>query len=163
MTIIIVDSSGVQAKAVSAFSPNVTFELNPLTEVYQYRSESHILEAKDEVIVLEPCWNGDIPFAISKLVSIEDMSNEFSSMECMCYGCNAEGQMKWVDSIRVVGPITKGYYQIGGEIEKIQCGFSGGIYVGNDSHTGERILGIHEGRFDYGKEARMIPWSSMDR
>lgn len=154
-------SSGVQAKAVSAFSPNVAFELNPLTEVYQYRSESHILEAKDEVIVLEPCWKGDIPFEISKLVSTDNMGNAFSSMECMCYGGNAEDQMRWVDSMHVVGPIPKGYYQIGGEIQNIQRGFSGGIYVGNDSYTGEHILGIHEGRFDYGKEARMIPWSSI--
>ena len=153
-------STEVQAMAVSAYSPNTIFALKPLSDIHQYVNNDYNLWAKDEVIVLEPCWNGDIPFEISKLMSIEDMTKESGSMNCMCYGCNEENQMIWVDSMHVIGPIEKGYYQIGGEIGEIQDGFSGGIYVRNDSNADRRIIGIHEGRFNREEEARMIPWSS---
>ena len=80
---------------------------------------------------------------------------------CICYGCNGDGQMVWSAPIQVVAPVSVDYHQIKGEgIAEIQMGFSGGIYVGTDSQPGQ-IVGIHEGRFDKLKKARMIPWASV--
>ena len=69
--------------------------------------------------------------------------------------------MKWIYSIHVAGPIGKGYYQIGGEIGHIQSGCSGGVYVQSGTQSEPQIIGIHDGRFDDCKQARMIPWSSI--
>lgn len=149
------------ATASSAYCPDATFNLKPLTGIRRYSSPSEILPAEDEVLVLEPCWNGNIPFEVSKLVSIEDLAGASMLMECICYGCNEEDQMKWIRSMHVAGPIEKGYCQIGGAVDQIQAGFSGGVYVKNGPQSDLRIIGIHEGRFDNRKEARMIPCSSI--
>jgi len=85
------------AKAKSAYSQDYMFELIPLTEVRQYENESDSLSAEDEAFVLEPRWNGDIPFDISKLLSVEDLSEKATLADCRCYGCNEIGQMKWFD------------------------------------------------------------------
>lgn len=148
------------AKAISAYCPDITFNLKPLTEIRQYSGDG-ILSAEDEALVLEPCWNGNISFEVSRLVSIEDLADASVSKDCTCYGCNEDGQMKWIYSIHVAGPIGKGYYQIGGEIGQIQSGCSGGVYVQSGTQSELRIIGIHDGRFDDCEQARMIPWSSI--
>lgn len=151
------------AVAVSDYNSSKSFNLTPLGEIYSYPEDEIVLDAENEVLVLEPRWEADIiPFDIAHLLSIEDLwdlSNDISSRECMFYGCNDQGQMRWIDKIQVMGPIGQGYYQIGGEIAKIQSGCSGGIYVMSDSQTGKQIIGIHDGRFDKNEEARMIPSS----
>ena len=146
-----------RAKAVSAYCSDIKFDLRPLTKISQYQSDEDVLPAEDEIIVLEPCWNGDIPVETSQLISVEDMSEVSAQGNCMCYGCIEDSLMRWVNNLHVVGPIDKGYYQIGGETEKIQSGFSGGVYVRNDSRSNCRIIGVHDGHFDDDKQVRMIP------
>lgn len=147
--------------AVSAYAPEVSFPLRPLTRISPYQSDAHILPAQEEVILLEPCWNGNIPFDLSMLISLEDWADPEADAKCRCYGCNDENLMKWVSSIHVGGAISKGYYQIdaddGKNLDEIQMGFSGGTYVRTDAQTGPQIIGIHEGRFDGHTRARMIP------
>ena len=138
--------------AVSAYSPEIEFDLHPLTEIRRYQSNSYTLPAEEEIALLEPCWNGDIPFDLSMLVSMDDWSDVVADEKCKCHGCNNKGHMKWVSSIHVEGAISKGYYQINGDgdkdLDEIQNGFSGGTYVKIDSQAMPQIIGIHEGRFD---------------
>lgn len=145
--------------ATSAFDPEVSFPLQPLARIHPYQSDSDILPAPEEVLLLEPCWEGDIPFDLSMLISMEDWTNPEADAKCKCYGCNEENQMKWVGSIHVGGAIAKGYYQIDADndLDEIQEGFSGGTYVRIDAQSGPQIIGIHEGRFDGYMKARMIP------
>jgi len=63
--------------------------------------------------------------------------------------------------MRVVGPVDKGYFQIGGVNENIRSGLSGGIYVISDLQADCQIVGIHEGRYDEDQEALMIPCSAI--
>lgn len=147
--------------AASDYTPDETFPLRPLTCIHSYQSDTHILPAQDEVILLEPCWNGKIPFDLSMLISPNDWDDPKVDTKCKCYGCNDEDQMKWVSSIHVGGTSSKGYYQIDADSDKdldeIQTGFSGGTYVRVDTQSGSQIIGIHEGRFDGRTKARMIP------
>lgn len=91
----------MQAQAKSAFWTDMTFDINPLTRIYQLPENDYIRPAANEVIVLEPCWEGNIPFDISKLISLEDFTDAFSHMKCKCCGCNGDEQLKWVSSIFV--------------------------------------------------------------
>lgn len=159
---IFIDTSAEnRPSAISAYLPDVEFDLRPLTEIRPYQSDHSVLQAEDEIILLEPCWNGNIPFDVSMLVSLEDWADAVVDAKCKCHGCNDKNQMKWISSIHVGGAISKGYYQIDGDSDKdlieIQNGFSGGTYVRIDSQTGSQIIGIHEGRFDEQKRVRMIP------
>lgn len=151
--------------AVSAYAPEVKFPLRPLTQIRPYQSDTHVLLAQDEVILLEPCWNGNIPFDLSMLISLEDWADPEVDVKCRCYGGNGEDAMKWVSSIHVGGAISKGYYQIdaddGKDLDGIQMGFSGGTYVRTDTQADHKIIGIHEGRFDGRTRARMIPRVSV--
>ena len=148
-------------EAVSANHPDIAFQLKPLTQIRQYQDDSETLPATDEIILLEPCWNGNILFDLSMLISPEDWTDAPMNTMCICYGCNDDGQMVWSDPIQIVAPVPVDYYQIKGEgLTEIQPGFSGGIYVGTDSQP-RQIVGIHEGRFDELKKARMIPWASV--
>ena len=151
----------MQAQAKSAFWTDMTFDINPLTRIYQLPENDYIRPAANEVIVLEPCWEGNIPFDISKLISLEDFTDAFSHMKCKCCGCNGDEQLKWVSSIFVEGPIEGGYYQIAGKTKSIGHGFSGGVYVGEESQNACQIIGIHEGRFDEEEQVRMIPSASI--
>lgn len=147
------------AQATSAYNQNYMFELVPLTEVQQYDNSS--LSAEDEILVLEPCWNGDIPFEISKLPSLEDFAERIVCGGCRCFGWNEQKQMEWFKGLSVGGPVDKGYYQIDGAKENIHSGLSGGIYVTPDSQEASQIIGIHEGRYDKDRKALMIPCSSI--
>ena len=147
--------------ATSAYAPDVSFSLRPLARIHPYQSDVHILPAQEEVLLLEPCWGGNIPFDLSMLISMEDWTTPEADAKCKCYGCNDENQMKLVSSIHVGGAISKGYYQIDADrdndLKEIQEGFSGGTYVRIDAQSGPQIIGIHEGRFDGHTKARMIP------
>lgn len=154
-----------EPRAVSAYAPEVSFPLRPLTRIRSYQSNTHILPAQEEVILLEPCWNGNILFDLSMLISLEDWADPQADDKCKCYGCNDENLMKWVSSIHVGGAISKGYYQIdaddGKNLDEIQMGFSGGTYMRIDAQTDSQIIGIHEGRFDGHTKARMISSASV--
>lgn len=147
--------------AFSVCDIDVSFLLRPFTCIHPYQFDNEVLPVQDEVILLEPCWNGDIPFDISTLVSLEDWADPEVDAECKCFGCNSENLMKWVGSLRLRGPIPKGYYQVdadaGQDLKEIQEGFSGGAYVRIDAQGDSKIVGIHEGRFDRLKRGRMIP------
>lgn len=151
--------------AVSAYDSEVKFPLRPLAQIRHYQSDAYILPAQEEVILLEPCWNGNIPFDLSMLISLEDWADPEVDAKCRCYGGNGEDPMKWVSSIHVGGAIPKGYYQIdaddGKDLNGIQMGFSGGTYVRTDTQADHQIIGIHEGRFDGRTRARMIPRVSV--
>ena len=79
--------------AVSAYSPEIEFDLHPLTEIRRYQSNSYTLPAEEEIALLEPCWNGDIPFDLSMLVSMDDWSDVVADEKCKCHGCNNKGHM----------------------------------------------------------------------
>lgn len=147
--------------AVSAYDPAVRFPLRPLTPIQCYPSPSYILSAKNEVIFLEPCWDGTIPYDVRMLISLEDWGEPEADAKCKCYVCNDEDEMKWVDFMHVAGANAKGYYQIDADIDttltEIQEGVSGGTYVRVGSPAESKIIGIHEGRFDEVKKVRMIP------
>lgn len=163
----------VQPWAESAYSsedelesnPDNGFFLQPLADILPYRIPTSTLPAKKEIVMLEPCWNGDIPYDLAKLVSLEDWDDAEEGEECQCYGCNENSQMKWTESLHVRGGIQAGYLQIAGNneghITEIQEGFSGGTYVGTASNGKQRIIGIHEGRFDELKKVRMIPLTAV--
>lgn len=146
--------------AESAYAPGEDFSMKILTPIHSYHFDTEILPAQDEIILLEPCWDGNIPFDLCMLISLEDWADPETDAKCKCYGCNSEGLMKWVSSIHVGGAISKGYYQIDDDanhLDEIEEGFSGGIYVKSDPKTEQKIIGIHDGRFDGYTRARMIP------
>ena len=149
-----------EPNAVSAYNPRVSFPLHPLKQVCAYQSKDEVLPVQDEIMLLEPCWSGNIPFDISMLVSLEDWATLEVGIGCKCYGLNSENEMKWVDSLYVQGSGAYGYDQIGSkdsQIKEVEAGFSGGVYVTCDTTKEAKIIGVHEGRFDKCQKVRMIP------
>lgn len=147
-------SSENLSTATSSFDSNVSFELRPYTEIQLYDKTGTLL-AENELLVLEPLWNGDIPLDVSKLVSFDDWGEEKRNRRCKCYAQNADGQMAWVDCGRVQGLVENGYYQIDSVEFKIEKGCSGGVYISIENN---KIVGVHQGRFDGLTKARVIPW-----
>lgn len=158
------------ASAVSSYDPEIKFSLRPLTSTRPYPKQSleniQLLPARKEVILLEPCWKENIPFVLCELVSSEDWDMPEVNAKCKLCGCDNAGELKWVSSIHVAGPSSKGYYQVdedrdttGSPLSEIQEGASGGVYVSTEPSA--KIIGIHEGRFDEGQKVRMIPWKAV--
>ena len=142
-------------EAESAYDANFKFNLVPLSEIRKNENIHRYPHASEEVVFLEPHWNGDIPFKVSNLISEVDGRNLSNERECMLYGCNSDKQTMWFHKLQALGGVDQGYRQINGkDIENIGEGCSGGIYVQDDY-----IVGIHAGRFNRHNAALMIPWS----
>lgn len=150
------------AIATSFFNKNLSFELHPLKEIKSYHSE--IISSVDEIMLLEPCWKGDIPFDISNLISIDDWDDINTGYQNIkSYICNQSNDYEWVqkECFKALGPIIDGgYYQIEGEECDIKQGCSGAVYIGNNNEN-TKLLGIHEGRLAGNTGMRIIKWSAI--
>lgn len=148
---IISDCSNKKITATMIVSNNATFDLLPIKGIMPNIKNS---TAAYEVAILEPQWNGKIPFDVNKLVSLNDFNN-VAEGTCRCCGFPNK-KMHWESGINVSWAIDDGYIQLD-NIDNIEKGFSGGAII--DSNN--KIIGIHKGRFDNGKYGKMIPVSEI--
>lgn len=127
--------------------------------IKSYRDDSDLLCAEDELIILEPCWDGRIPLDADLLVTPGDFSQlQKNNTDCSIYALNENVETQ-IYSLIVRQEIEKGYYQLDCRDKDDEAlnkkGWSGGVYF--QDNTNSTIIGIHYGRFDEQRRIRMIP------
>ena len=131
-------------------SKNAVFDLIPIKPIMPDNDKPH---AAYEVAILEPQWNGKIPFDINKLISLNDLCDIYQE-ECDCCGFPPpDNDFIWV-KVFVSRALHDGYMQLN-NVNTIEKGFSGGVLVNKSN----KIVGIHEGRFNDMNNGIMIPSS----
>ena len=151
--------------AISEYSSEKSFLIKPLMKVIKCDYDNKVLPASNEITILSPCWNGRIPFDISRILSVDDLNitiEDYLGKNCICCGYPRGGTQQWSDAIKLINRSSKDYYQTriidqANEKENMDFqGYSGGIIVPEDNQN--CVIGIHEGRFQE-KKGRVIPCS----
>lgn len=149
-------------EAISAFDPKTKFHLKPYTAIQGYASEETILPAEAEVAILEPIWHGNIPFDMTRIVSLDDWGDGKSGAQCKMFAEDINQHMHWVTCGAEQGNITMGYHQIENvQGSNIGDGCSGGVYMCEDKNneSNYKLIGMHEGRYGENETLRVIPWT----
>lgn len=96
---------------------------------------------------MAPLWSTHIPLDVQKIISIHDLSSDFTSytnQSCQCCSCINGNQRVWIEQIRLIGATDAGYCQAEDKQGKLKGGCSGGVLIlSSDKKT---IVGIHKGR-----------------
>ena len=157
-------TEGKKISATSVYDPSFSFPLVPIKDIKNFDYDNGMIPpVEDEVAILRPCWDRHIPFNFSMLLSENDFAldiEERVTQSCSFAGGVDANSFCWKDRLKLDRVIPKGYYQISEIDDKIQAGFSGGIYIADDIHS--VILGVHEGRIG-NTCARMIPWKTVKK
>lgn len=145
---ILLSINNSNAQAIYNYSDDMKFLLNPVKKI-TIVDENTLLSAQDEIAILEPDFQGRIPFDVDGFLSAKDIDCELAkyfSSNCICCGY-PNGDQCWSDHFVLIGSSTKGYFQT--KINKedknsVQNGYSGGIIIA--CKNPQSVLGIHEGR-----------------
>lgn len=149
---IVADYENNTITATLIVSNNVKFDLTPIKQIM---SNIDNPLAKDDLAILEPTWNGIIPINTEQLVSFNDFCN---TIEGTCVCCGFPNEMRWESGINISRPLDNGYIQLD-SVDNIEAGFSGGTIIDKNN----KIVGIHEGRFNSERNGKMIPISLIKK
>lgn len=133
---------------ITAYVDNqLSFQLKPIKKIQLSKQPKVLNPAEREIAILAPLWSTHIPLDVQKIISIHDLSSDFTSytnQSCQCCSCINGNQRVWIEQIRLIGATDAGYCQAEDKQGKLKGGCSGGVLIlSSDKKT---IVGIHKGR-----------------